>query len=146
MAPLCASNQPHSVYPHGSPLIHLCLRPPIYISSTVHYSSGPDAGPFVGLLVGVSINLSVIRQAEEEEGASLSPKRDNCHQTGGSLMLLMGTHAGVKDLFMFICVGIKIYTNISQRYGSVCQRITHYHSSHEGCRWGLSTNLKSEGD
>lgn len=90
MAPLCASNQPHSVYPHMSPLIHLCLRSHVYVSATVLHSSGPDAGPFVGLLVEVSINLSVIREAEEEEGASLSSKRRDCHETGGSLILVMG--------------------------------------------------------
>lgn len=75
MAPLCASNQPHSVYPHMSPLIHLCLTSPIYISATVLHSSGPDAGPFVGLLTEASIHLSVIRRAEEEEGASQSSKQ-----------------------------------------------------------------------
>lgn len=79
MASLCASNQPHSVYPHISPLIHLCLHPPIYISAHVDHSSGPDAGPFAGLLVGSSISLGVIRQCEEEEGVSLCSKMGTCH-------------------------------------------------------------------
>lgn len=68
MASLCASNQPHSVYPHISPLIHLCLQlPPVCTSNTMHHPSGPDAGPFVGRLAEVSINPSVIKQDEEEE-------------------------------------------------------------------------------
>lgn len=59
----------------------MSATPPIYISATVLHSSGPDAGPFVGLLLEVSINLSVIRQAEEEEGASLSSKYGDRQQT-----------------------------------------------------------------
>lgn len=77
MAPLCGCNQPHSVYPHINPLIYLCLHPPNIHIHHVHHSSGPDAGPFVGLLLESSINLSVIKQAEEEEGASLSSKKGN---------------------------------------------------------------------
>lgn len=75
MARLCASNQPHSVYPHISLLIHLCLCSPICISTTVFRSSGPDAGPFVRLLVEAPINLSVIRR-----------KGPHCHQKGGIVM------------------------------------------------------------
>lgn len=68
MAPLCASNQPHSVYPHISPPDpSLSALPQSTYPATVLHSSGPDAGPFVGLLVEAFINLSVIR---EEEGAS----------------------------------------------------------------------------
>ena len=113
MAPLCASNQPHSVYPQINPLIHLCLRSPIYISTTVLHSSGPDVGPFVGLLVEVSINLSAIRQAEEEEGASLSSKWGIVIQQEDCSFWWWGKDVEVKD--WFIWDGINRFTKCKNK-------------------------------
>lgn len=70
MAPLCTSNQPPSVYPHIRPLIHLCLciYPPLYSIPLVL-----TEGPFVGAADRcLFINLRVVRETEEEVGASLS--------------------------------------------------------------------------
>lgn len=95
MAPLCASNQTHSVYPHISPPDpSLSALPPIYISATVLHSSGPEAGPFIGLLVEVSINLSVIRQAQRRKGPHCHQKVGDCQQTGGSLIFVMRFRCG----------------------------------------------------
>lgn len=104
MAPLCASNQPHSVYPHTRPLIHLCLRSPSLHQSntctTALHSTGPDAGAIHWAAAGcLSINLGAIRRAEEEEGGLTVIKKWrrvwgvgggvlwDCHEMQGSLVL-----------------------------------------------------------
>lgn len=108
MAPLCASNQPHSVYPHARPLIHLCLRfpathprpPQSNTCTTALHSTGPDAGAIHWAAAGcLSINLGAIRRAEGEEGGLTVIKKWrrvwgagggvlwDCHEMQGSLVL-----------------------------------------------------------
>lgn len=115
MAPLCASNQPHSVYPHTRPRSISVCAPPLPIHApppesntctTALHSTGPDAGAIHWAAAGcLSINLGAIRRAEEEEGGLTVIKKWrwvwgagggvlwDCHEMQGSLVLeweLMG--------------------------------------------------------